>query len=124
VGYGMTWQNSAARAEAHGGAVEWFDVVAVYERDEWLCWICGQPVDPALRAPDPLSKSLDHVVPISEGGPHVRENVRLAHAICNSRRSDAMVAAKACFVTKQDQREAGRGVDIARAESAGHLPTN
>jgi 5-methylcytosine-specific restriction endonuclease McrA len=94
MGYGLTWHNSAARARAHGAQVEWFAVTEVYERDAWRCWICGQPVDPALRAPDPLSKSIDHVVPISEGGPHTRANVKLAHAACNSKRSDAMVAAQ------------------------------
>jgi 5-methylcytosine-specific restriction endonuclease McrA len=108
MGYGMTWLNSAARARAHGGAVERFEVTEIYERDEWCCWICRQPVDPALCSPDPLSKSLDHVVPISERGPHARDNVRLAHAICNSRRSDAIVAAKAMSLGDKPN-DAGEG---------------
>ncbi|MGW0626438.1 HNH endonuclease [Streptomyces sp. NPDC002758] len=56
----------------------------IAERDGWRCHLCGDPVDPELSWPDPLSPSLDHVVPLSLGGPHTPENVRLAHLSCNS----------------------------------------
>jgi 5-methylcytosine-specific restriction endonuclease McrA len=56
----------------------------IAERDDWRCHLCGDPVDSALSWPDPMSPSLDHVVPLSLGGMHAPENVRLAHLRCNT----------------------------------------
>lgn len=61
----------------------------VFERDNWICGICGSAVDPELSWPDPRCATLDHIVPLSLGGDHIWENVRLAHARCNSRRGNA-----------------------------------
>lgn len=58
----------------------------VYERDEWTCGICAQRVDRTLAYPDPLSASLDHILPLSRGGHHVLENVQLGHLSCNVRK--------------------------------------
>lgn len=55
----------------------------IAERDEWTCHICEE-VDPGLEWPDPMSASLDHVVPLAAGGIHDPENVRLAHLACNT----------------------------------------
>ena len=55
----------------------------VFERDAWICGLCGDPVPEGVAWPDPLSASLDHVVPLSRGGHHVLENVQLAHLSCN-----------------------------------------
>lgn len=55
----------------------------VYERDGWICGLCGLPVDDYLTYPDPRSASLDHVTPLSLGGSHMLENVQLAHLGCN-----------------------------------------
>lgn len=55
-------------------------------RDRWRCGICGRPVSPALRWPDLMSGTLDHVVPIAEGGSSDPANLRLAHLTCNARR--------------------------------------
>lgn len=58
----------------------------VYERDEWVCGLCSEPVEHTLSWPDPMSPSLDHVLPLSKGGHHVMENVQLAHLSCNVRK--------------------------------------
>lgn len=55
-------------------------------RDGWICWICGQPIDPDQRFPHPLSGSCDHVVPLLLGGSDEDSNLRAAHFQCNSRR--------------------------------------
>jgi 5-methylcytosine-specific restriction endonuclease McrA len=55
----------------------------VFERDAWVCGLCGDPVSEGVAWPDPLSASLDHVTPLSKGGHHVLENVQLAHLSCN-----------------------------------------
>lgn len=67
--------------------IERFDPLEVYERDGWLCSICGTEVEPAVLHPDAMSASLDHVVPLSKGGDHTRQNSALAHLICNIRKS-------------------------------------
>lgn len=58
------------------------------DRDGWVCQLCGDPVDAELRWPDPESQSLDHVVPISKGGAHSRDNCQIAHLRCNVAKND------------------------------------
>lgn len=53
-------------------------------RDGFRCGICSDRVDMARVWPHPLSPSLDHVVPLSEGGTHEPANVQLAHLRCNT----------------------------------------
>jgi 5-methylcytosine-specific restriction endonuclease McrA len=68
--------------------VERFDPLEVYERDAWLCRLCGRPLDrdadPAL---DREAPTLDHVRPVEDGGRHELGNVRAAHRACNSARA-------------------------------------
>jgi 5-methylcytosine-specific restriction endonuclease McrA len=52
------------------------------------CGICGEPVDMALKFPDPRSKSIDHVIPYAHGGTHDMGNLRVAHLRCNHVKSD------------------------------------
>lgn len=66
--------------------LETFKPVEIFNRDRWICGICLSKVDPKAKAPDPLSASVDHIVPLSEGGDHARANCRLAHYGCNSSR--------------------------------------
>lgn len=62
----------------------------VFERDNWVCHICGGKIDP--DSPDRLDRpSLDHIVPIAGGGTHTMDNVRAAHLRCNIQKSDAML---------------------------------
>jgi hypothetical protein len=55
----------------------------IAERDGWRCQLCRKAVNSRKRWPDPLSASIDHIVPISKGGTDVRANVQLAHLRCN-----------------------------------------
>lgn len=95
--YDKTESGRAARSrQAHvrrmrksGAAVERFTPMEIFARDKWVCQVCKRKVNPRkYRHPHPLSASLDHVIPVSQGGPHTRANVRLAHLICNSVRGD------------------------------------
>lgn len=78
--------NHRQRARHYGVAYEPINSRAVYDRDGWICGICDGAVDPGLAFPDLMSASLDHIVPMSLGGPHLWHNVQLAHLICNSRK--------------------------------------
>lgn len=60
----------------------------VIERDGTDCSLCGEVVDMSVAWPDPLSKSIDHVVPLSKGGAHELSNCRLAHLGCNVRKGN------------------------------------
>lgn len=58
----------------------------ICKRDKWRCGICGDRVNPALEHPHPRAASLDHVVPVCEGGLSEPANLRLVHLVCNLRR--------------------------------------
>lgn len=61
-----------------------------------LCGICGQPVDFSLRYPNPMSKTVDHIIPINRGGhPSDLDNLQLAHLSCNRQKSDKVFASDA-----------------------------
>lgn len=58
-----------------------------------ICGICGAPVDKTLKAPDPLSPTIDHIIPIAKGGhPSDLANLQLAHRWCNRQKSDRVFA--------------------------------
>lgn len=78
------WKHlQARRARLKDAYVESFHSQEIYERDGWLCGICETPIDPGAKLPDPMSASIDHVIPISKGGTHERANVQAAHLHCN-----------------------------------------
>lgn len=55
------------------------------------CGICGKPVDVRIKAPDPLSPVVDHIIPINKGGhPSSMDNLQLAHWTCNRQKSDKL----------------------------------
>jgi DNA-directed RNA polymerase subunit RPC12/RpoP len=79
-------QTHARRALMLLTQVEQISSQYVFTRDRWLCHICRKRVDNTLSYPHPRSASLDHVVPLIQGGSHTRANVRLAHLHCNTSR--------------------------------------
>jgi 5-methylcytosine-specific restriction endonuclease McrA len=58
----------------------------IYERDGGRCGICHRKVSLTIRWPAPFSATLDHILPLSAGGSHTIDNLRLAHLHCNLRR--------------------------------------
>ncbi|NLA67951.1 MAG: HNH endonuclease, partial [Gammaproteobacteria bacterium] len=77
---------SRARRRAAEIEGEDFDPVEIFERDGWRCGVCKRRVGRTLEHPHPRSASLDHIVPIVDGGEHVRSNVQCAHLECNLRK--------------------------------------
>jgi len=71
------------RAAKKNAVVEKFNTAEIFKRDGWICQLCHKKVNPRLKHPHPLSKSLDHIVPLSRGGEHSRRNTQLAHLSCN-----------------------------------------
>ena len=62
------------------------DDMEIYERDGGICQLCLKAVDATLKFPDPMSLSIDHVIPLAAGGTHEPGNVQLAHMGCNARK--------------------------------------
>lgn len=58
--------------------------LSIYERDAYVCWLCGELTRPDVEPSDGEYPSLDHVVPRSRGGDDTAENLRCAHRLCNS----------------------------------------
>lgn len=62
------------------------------ERDNNICYLCGASVDwndkeitaEGHTISGPNYPSIEHVIPVSRGGTHSWDNVRLAHRRCNS----------------------------------------
>jgi 5-methylcytosine-specific restriction endonuclease McrA len=69
------------RAVEHGAASERVSIAVLAERDSDRCGICHKPV--ALD-----ERSVDHILPIANGGGHTYANTQLAHLKCNIIRSN------------------------------------
>ena len=78
------------RARLAGAAHEPYTLAEIAARDGAICGICLQAISFGLRHPDPLSPSIDHIIPLSCGGDDLKGNVRLAHLGCNLRRGNRM----------------------------------
>lgn len=61
-----------------------FTLDEIFERDGGVCHLCSKSVSRR-------DATMDHVVPLTRGGPHTRVNVKLAHRGCNSRKGDRLV---------------------------------
>ncbi len=69
-----------------------------------VCAICGQPVDFRLKWPDPLSPTIDHIIPVAKGGhPSDINNLQLAHFTCNRQKSDKLINQKYVKVGTADE---------------------
>ena len=62
----------------------------IAKRDHFFCHICAEPVDMSLPRTSRFGATLDHVVPIAKGGADTLDNLKLAHWICNVRKSDKL----------------------------------
>lgn len=79
-------QNRQYKANKRNVPSEVILLSVVREKDGDVCWLCG------LGETERDIWTIDHVVPISKGGPNLYSNVRLAHGRCNSRKRDRLVA--------------------------------
>lgn len=73
-------------------------LIKLYKKDRGICYICGGKCDindyiysdEGHFIAGGNYPSIDHVRPVSRGGTHAWDNVRLAHRICNSQKNDRM----------------------------------
>jgi hypothetical protein len=64
--------------------VEVIDRKTVFERDNGICYLCSQPVNPD-------NWHLDHIHPISKGGTESYDNVAVTHPSCNLSKGDKLL---------------------------------
>lgn len=79
-------KNHRARARKYGVEHESVNRRKVFDRDGWVCGICGDLIFESVKYPDPMCVSLDHVVPLSRGGGHLYSNTQASHLACNIRK--------------------------------------
>lgn len=81
----LTRQLSGAWVEGAGRRSIGFSYQAIHERDHWCCAYCGRSVSktPPCEA---LLATVDHVVPVSRGGPSSWLNLVSACKECNNRK--------------------------------------
>lgn len=66
----------------------------VFTRDSWTCRMCHEPTPRALRGTlDNHAPELDHIVPLSRGGPHTYSNTQCLCRRCNQVKGAQPVAA-------------------------------
>lgn len=76
-------QQRKRRALVRGCRVGRVDYPAIYKRDRGICHLCGKT---------PEKYHFDHVIPISKGGPHTAENIKVACAFCNLSKGNRIAA--------------------------------
>lgn len=74
-------------ARKRGQVGEPYSREEIFDRDGWTCYLCGDDIDPALRRPNVMSASIDHVKPLSKSGLDCTTNVRASHLLCNVRKN-------------------------------------
>ncbi|MGV4984527.1 HNH endonuclease [Streptomyces sp. NRAIS4] len=62
---------------------ERYALAEIAARDGYRCGLCRKTVPMDRRVPDLLAPTIDHVIPLSEGGDDTKANVQLAHYSCN-----------------------------------------
>lgn len=89
---GREWGN-ARRARVLAATIGPVDLLAIAERDQNVCHICGYEVDLTVGVYHPMARQFDHVIPLSRGGSHSMENVKVAHRVCNARKNNRPLSA-------------------------------
>lgn len=71
--------------------IETVNPIRVFERDGWICHLCGGMTIKDKRGTyHPKAPELDHIIPISKGGPHSYANTACAHRACNAAKGDSI----------------------------------
>lgn len=71
-------------AKIKGSQVEPVSYDEILTRDGHHCYLCDKSVLPA-------DVSFDHVIPVVKGGPHRKENIKVAHLLCNQKKGSKVL---------------------------------
>jgi hypothetical protein len=78
------------------------DYKRILERDDYICHICNQPIDPNAKKKSSTALAFDHVVPLhprpnEPQGMHSEENIKPSHIACNVRKGNRPMSALTDF---------------------------
>mgnify|MGYP001967735241 CR=1 FL=1 len=67
-------------------------------RDNWVCQACGRSTPRSLRGTiDPCAPEIDHITPLSKGGPHTANNVQLLCRRCNGAKGASLTVPRSAL---------------------------
>ncbi len=81
------YHTAIRRSKIKAATINPFSYKEILQRDGYKCHLCGRTV--AKK-----EVSFDHLIPISKGGSHSRENVAVAHLACNIKRNAGRIPAQ------------------------------
>lgn len=65
--------------------------LAVFERDQWICQVCGEVAPKELRGTyDKCAPELGHIIPHALGGSYTLDNLQCEHRKCNLQKNQAL----------------------------------
>lgn len=86
------------RMIANGSFDSTITLIKLYKEYEGECYLCGGTCDwndkeerDDTVVVGKLYPSVEHIIPISKGGTHTQDNVRLAHHYCNAIKNDKKI---------------------------------
>ena len=71
-----------------GATIEDFSPIEVFKRDGYICQLCKKKTRLDYKHTHPLFPNLDHIVPLSLGGPHSPANTKCLCRHCNLTKSN------------------------------------
>lgn len=80
------------RARKQGAFVAPVYRLKIYERDAFICHLCGEPADRnAIGDAQDAVPTIDHIIPLdTHNGSHEPANVHTAHFLCNSKKCNVL----------------------------------
>lgn len=85
MSYQVNKRIAKAKRRARDRGADRIDPIAVFERDQWKCYICHVPTPSTLRGSyEPNAPELEHVASLAEGGKHTWSNVACSCRACNT----------------------------------------
>ena len=62
------------------------DALELWKNSDQTCIVCGDLIDEGINHPDPMSRTIEHIIPIARGGKHEESNIAFSHLGCNLRK--------------------------------------
>ncbi|MFE5290344.1 HNH endonuclease signature motif containing protein [Nocardia sp. NPDC056611] len=78
-------KSAKRRKQIEATSIEKISIQAIIDEHGMVCHICNGGIA------DMSDLHIDHVIPLSRGGAHTKENLKPSHSVCNLRKSDKLM---------------------------------